>query len=1002
MKIKTGLRDALRPAHAGLFIWCALAALFCAPVHAQSPQLGAGQVLGNTTAARRPAQAVGISALFDRAFCSTANSALARISGSWACLATANNSVWATNGSGVPALTQTLPSTVQDNITRLGTITSGVWNGTAVPVISGGTGATGAAGARANLGLGTISTQDASAVAITGGTITGIPNPTANSDVANKAYADAIASGISPRPSVVLATAAVLPNSPTYSNGTSGVGATLTAGSNAALVVDGATPSASARVLVKDQASALQNGVYTVTTVGSGAAAWVLTRATDFDQPSEMTAGAAFAITAGTANIGTGWTLAATVTTVGATSVSFNLYQSIAGALLVASNLSDLNNAATARTNLGLGTMATQAANNVSITGGAVAGSTLTGTIASAVQDNITRLGTVTTGINSGTGVVGNFSALLAYNAQGTANTESVSVDFGRASINPLGQVRVRNPTSGTFASGEMTFATRRSNVLTDNARFDANGNLVFLSGTTATGLPTPSNASDVANKSYVDTSLTAYVSKANQLTNVAGLVDDLVTVAASNVSITSAATALTVAGASFTSTDCLTGGGCTGTANKRIIIKGAGAAGADLFTTIVNFTSTTQVTVGNAAGTTLTAVSIPVSYGTDNTSAIQTAVNAQPISILPPTSTCLVVGGQVTMPTGAKLTGHSHHSSVQATAGDVTRVGGTCIAVMQAASSPFVYVSGNLFKGMTFFYPAQLSSQATPVTYPPTIAESNCLAGSVNNDFEDLIFVNAFHWINATCANLDFHFTKLDGAVLSKGIAVDQNGGTLEIRNINGSFYYWTNFAATIQTYMKANGELIRIGKADAFLLENIYAGSTNVGVHLYSGTGGCSYGDIKGLYADGVNYGLYAECTQAVGVTINGFQVNATQKAIENPGSSTDLVNLIITNMLSWTTTPYVIHLGSPNTTLMLSNSFLQDYTTRGILVDTNNSSIKLRVSGTTFKSGAVVPLDTSAATMPTLMLSMNDFSAAPSLAGTPATNYRACGNVNLASSC
>jgi len=54
-----------------------------------------------------------------------------------------------------------------------------------------------AATARTNLGLGTIATQSASAVAITGGTITGIGTPSASTDVANKAYVDALATLVS-------------------------------------------------------------------------------------------------------------------------------------------------------------------------------------------------------------------------------------------------------------------------------------------------------------------------------------------------------------------------------------------------------------------------------------------------------------------------------------------------------------------------------------------------------------------------------------------------------------------------------------------------------------------------------------------------------------------------------------------------------------------------------------------------------------------------------------
>lgn len=101
------------------------------------------------------------------------------------------------------------------------------------------------------------------------------------------------------------ATTGVLPNTPTYANGSSGVGATLTAGANAALAAqDGITLSAGDRLLVKDQASALQNGIYTVASVGSSGVPWMLIRATDSDAASatEISYGMATYVTSGSTN----------------------------------------------------------------------------------------------------------------------------------------------------------------------------------------------------------------------------------------------------------------------------------------------------------------------------------------------------------------------------------------------------------------------------------------------------------------------------------------------------------------------------------------------------------------------------------------------------------------------------------------------------------------------------------------------------------------------------
>lgn len=78
----------------------------------------------------------------------------------------------------------------------------------------------------------------------------------------------------------------------TYANGALGVGATLTnAGAMAALTLDGVAVAVNDRVLIWNQASQAENGIYTVTTVGSGAVNWVLTRATDYDQAAEIAEG---------------------------------------------------------------------------------------------------------------------------------------------------------------------------------------------------------------------------------------------------------------------------------------------------------------------------------------------------------------------------------------------------------------------------------------------------------------------------------------------------------------------------------------------------------------------------------------------------------------------------------------------------------------------------------------------------------------------------------------
>jgi hypothetical protein len=168
--------------------------------------------------------------------------------------------------------------------------------------------------------------------------------PSSANDLVNKTYVDSIAAGLTFHAACNLATTAALPTV-TYSNGSSGVGATLTASANGALSVDSVTPSVGNRILVKDQASALQNGVYTVTTVGDGSTPFLLTRATDMNTSgsgyNQINAGNYFLITAGTVNTNTSWVqTTALPITVGTTSLVFSQFSSGATAYTAGAGLS--------------------------------------------------------------------------------------------------------------------------------------------------------------------------------------------------------------------------------------------------------------------------------------------------------------------------------------------------------------------------------------------------------------------------------------------------------------------------------------------------------------------------------------------------------------------------------------------------------------------------------------------------------------------------------------
>jgi len=118
------------------------------------------------------------------------------------------------------------------------------------------------------------------------GSLTGIA--TSSSYALTASYVPAVPEDLGSSLGVNLATAAVLSNTPLYNNGTLGVGATLSASVAGALVVDGITSGIGDRILVKNQTSQLQNGVYEVTVAGATGVRYILTRTTDADETEEF------------------------------------------------------------------------------------------------------------------------------------------------------------------------------------------------------------------------------------------------------------------------------------------------------------------------------------------------------------------------------------------------------------------------------------------------------------------------------------------------------------------------------------------------------------------------------------------------------------------------------------------------------------------------------------------------------------------------------------------
>jgi len=301
----------------------------------------------------------------------------------------------------------------------------------------------------------------ATSAALTTGTVS--TTPASNTDIANKSYVDGLVTqGISYHEPVFVESPNTTGNlNATYNNGSSGVGATLTnAGTQVALTVDGVLMTVGKRVLVYNQTNQAENGVYTVTTVGTGSTNWVLTRSADANtygvrDPNSLGYNDAFFVTNG--DTGAGETYVCTTTgtiTFGTTAITFaqissaQVYNAGTGLNLSPATTFNIANTGVTATTYG------------SVSAVPVIAVNAQGQITSATTTNIAINGSAVSGNISGSaGSVANALTLGTYLTGTSYNGSSaVTAAVDATSTNTVSKVVARD-SSGNFAAGTITAA---------------------------------------------------------------------------------------------------------------------------------------------------------------------------------------------------------------------------------------------------------------------------------------------------------------------------------------------------------------------------------------------------------------------------------------------------------------------------------------------------------------------------------------------------------------
>jgi len=372
------------------------------------------------------------------------------------------------------------------------TLSTGVtYNGNTIGVAYGGTGTSNgsitgtgalsftAGGTNTNINLVPVGTGT---VDVANARITSVATPTQATDAATKGYVDAVKQALDIKDSVRVATTA---NLTATASGT-GAGKTLTnSGTQAALTIDSIVLVVGNRVLVKDQTTQSDNGIYTVTAVGSASVNWVLTRATDADNSptGEVTPGMFTFVEEGTVGADNGYVLTTDGTvTIDTTALTFVQFSG-AGSVIAGDGLTKSGNTLNV---VGTTNRILVNADSIDISSSYVG------------QSSITTLGTITTGTwngsvigatYGGTGINnGSYTITLGGNIS-TAGSLTTAGAYA-TTLTTTGNTSVTLPTAGTLATLAGTESLSNKTITASS-----------FSGTTlaASGLVTLTNTTDAS-----------------------------------------------------------------------------------------------------------------------------------------------------------------------------------------------------------------------------------------------------------------------------------------------------------------------------------------------------------------------------------------------------------------------------------------------------------------------------------------------------------------------